>query len=229
MQKSHIVAALAVVLSLAGVATARAGFTVQSSVLQVANTDIGTPGGSVGDSFSIGGSVFSADGTAGGSFATYLADTPLDPQIAAGDLGLYRFNLSGSIAGVLANVVTYDGDYSLFYDQNGDGEPNEGLIVSSGDFAGTATFLTGETATFVGTLTQTTGPSNPAFRDLSYGGSPIELTGEYADTVIGDGPSPTGTLTATLRQNAIAIPEPATLSLVGVALAAFGLRRRSLR
>jgi hypothetical protein len=220
--------AAAIVISLGAGQAVHAGFTAQTSLLTVNNTDDGTPGGSVGDSFNIGGAVVSPDAIAGGAFLAFLPDTPFDPQITGGDLNLFRFNLSGTIASVNANVVNYDGDYLLFYDVDGDGEPNEGITVSAGDFAGTATFdvLTGETAEFLGTLSQTQGPNNPNFADLSYGGTDIVLTGTYLDGA-GIGPSPTGTLTATLRQNAVAVPEPATLALSGMAvIASLAIRRR---
>jgi hypothetical protein len=209
-------------------APAFAGFTVTTSPLTVNNTDLGAPGGSLGDSFSIGGALATADSIPGGTFLTYIPDTPFDPQITGGDLNLFRFNLTGTITNIAGNVATYDGDYLIFYDQTGDGEPNEGLIVSGGDFAGSAIFdlATGETATFTGTLTQTQDPNNATFADLSYGGSPVLLSGTYIDSTLGNGPSATGTLTATLRQNAVGIPEPGTFALASIGVVGALLRRR---
>jgi hypothetical protein len=208
---------------------AQAGFTVLTGLDQVVNTDLGTPGGSVGDSFSVGGILAAPDSQPGGTFASYVPDTPFDPQITGADLNRYRFNLTGTVASVAGSVATYTGSYLIFYDQDLNGEPNDSLTVSGGDFNGTATFdfLTGETALFTGTLTQTQGASNPVFADLSYGGNDVFLTGSYIDSTLGDGPSQTGLLTVTLRQNALAIPEPATVALCGAAgLALVAVRRK---
>jgi hypothetical protein len=80
----------------------RAGFTVQTGLSNVVNTDLGTPGGNVGDSFSVGGAILTADSAPGGIFAAYVPDTPLDPQITGGDLNLFRFNLTGTIVNMAA-------------------------------------------------------------------------------------------------------------------------------
>lgn len=222
----NVVAAIAVAFG--ATSDTFAGFTAQTGLDLVVNNDSPPLGGNIGDSFAVGGNVNSADSQAGGTFIGYVADTPADPQLTGGDLNFYRYNLTGTIDSVVGNVANYSGSYLIFYDLDLDGEPNEGLTVSSGTLSATAVFdpVLGETATFAGTLTQTSGPNNPAFADLSYNGSPLILTGLYTDSVLLDGPSPTGTLTATLRQNAVAVPEPASFSLLGASLIGLSFRRR---
>jgi len=209
-------------------ADVRAGFTATTGVDNVVNSDINAAGGSIGDSFSVGGLVNDDDTQPGGTFVMFESDTSSDPQLSGGDLSFYRYNLTGTITDIAANMVQYVGTYSIFYDLNSNGEPDELLFVSSGDFSASAAFdVTGEAATFMGSLTQTQGPSNTAFADLSYGGHPVMISGTYADSTMGDGPSTTGTLTAVLRQTAQVVPEPtcAVLLLLGGAIGAIVRRR----
>ncbi len=230
MLKQSMSVLFAMMIAAVPASFARAGFTVTTGTDLVTNTDTAPAGGSVGDSFSVGGLVNGVDGLPAGTFSTYTADGPSDPQILGSDLNFYRYNLSGTISSVIGNLATYSGTYLIFYDQNLNGEPDEGLRVSGGTLSATGLFdpLTGETAVFTGSLTQTQGPSNPAFADLSYGGSPVMLTGAYTDSTLGDGPSPTGTLVATLRQSATTVPEPASALLFAIGgVIAMGLRRRS--
>jgi hypothetical protein len=211
----HRALACAAAAALFAVSPAFAGFTATTGTNATANTDIGTPGGSVGDSFAV----------SQGTFSTVIPDTPADPQIAAGDLPNYGYTLSGTITAVdtTLNQATYAGAYEIFYNLDGNHTLDSGdIAVSKGNFNAVAQFTGVNTATLTGQLTQTSGPGNPAFRDLSYGGSPVDFTGLYVDNNP-LGPSPVGTLTATLRQNAIA-PEPA--SLAALALGGLVLRRR---
>ena len=55
--------------------------------------------------------------------------------------------------------------------------------TSAGPLAATASFFAPNNATFTGQLFQTTGPSNPAFADLSYGGNPVACARQFGGHV----------------------------------------------
>lgn len=190
---------------------ALAGFTASTTVDTVLTPDTGAPGASVGDTFSM---------NVAGGFDAFIPDTASDPQITGGDLNFYRYTLNGAVASVLANVVTYTGTYTIFYDLGLDGIGGTDINVSSGSFTLTATFVTGFDALLAGTLTQTSGPANPAFSDLSYGGSPVIYTGTYT----GGTPGVSGVIEGTLRQNAV--PTPGAMALAGIGGLVAARRRR---
>jgi hypothetical protein len=210
---------LASVLVAAAATPVFAGYTATTSVDTVLTPEGSQPGPQVGDTF---------DTQTSGGFLTYTPDTPNDPQITGGDLPNYRYTLDGTVASVdtLTGMVDYTGTYRIFYDLNHNGLYDSGSdpSVSSGDFNITATFIPGtNNATLSGDLTQTAGPSNPAFADLSEGGNPVLYTGTYDGTE----PGVLGTIVGTLRQNAVVVPEPASFSLLAIgAVSLMGRRRR---
>jgi hypothetical protein len=173
---------LATVVLLAGTGTAQAGYTVTFENLPV--------------------NVVGGDGT----FTSYTPDSAYDPQ-SVGDLSAYHFNFVNDQSSLVlsGNTATISGTYNIFYG------PGTSLVVSSGTYTNVTTITdfgsstTPVLGTVSGVLTQLQGPSNSAFRDLSYGGNPVILTADY----VGDGVD--GTITGSLRQDAIAAPEPATL------------------
>lgn len=196
---------------------AMAGFTVTTGTDLVLTPDSGLPGASIGDTFA------TASGTGAGTFAAYAPDTASDPQIAFADLNRYRYTFNGAVVSAVGPVITYAGNYSIFYDLDTpiNGQGGADVLVSGGLFSIVATFVTGDLATLAGTLTQTQGPGNPAFTDLSYGGFPVTYTGTYTGTT----PGVSGFIQGTLRQNAI-IPAPGAACVLGAAMLGTARRRR---
>jgi hypothetical protein len=208
----RIACALSFALVVSFTATTFAGYTVQTGIDGVANTDNPPSGATLGDSFTV----------SQGTFAAYAPDTILDPQINGGDLGNYGYTLTGNVANVTGLVVNYTGTYEIFYNLDGNNTLDAGdLRVSAGNFAAQATFTPTNTAVFTGTLTQTQGAENPAFSDLSYGGNPVSLVGNY----VGNPTNPlVGTLESTLRQNT-PVPEPSSVVLALLGAVAIGYSR----
>ncbi len=204
---------------------ALAGFTATTAGVTVNNTAQNAGYATVGDTFNIN------DGT----FLSYLPDGPQDPQITGADLPNFGYTINATISNIAGNVVTYNGTYRIFYNLNNNDTYESGTdaSVSAGNTAITATFdpLTGTTATLVGTLTQTQGPTGPGagnFADLAarYNNNPVDLTGTY----LGAGGA-TGTLVdGIIRQSAPATPLPSSaamgLGVLGLAGAAAFLRRK---
>lgn len=214
MRKQKLLIAAAA--ALLGGSSAFAGFTVTTGTNGVNTPQGAQPGPQVGDTFAT---------SAPGTFTGYVADTPADPQLTGADLPFYRYTLNGAVSnvsGALSNIITYTGTYDIFYDLGLDGSKSTGdPDVSAGNFSITGTFNGTPIAALTGTLTQTSGPTNPAFRDLSEGGNPVLYTGTYTET----NPGVSGTIQGALRQNAI-VPEPASLGLLGIAGIATLRRRR---
>lgn len=203
-----------VALAVVALATpAFAGFTASTTLTNVLTPDTGFPGPELGETF--------ATSPAGG-FDGFTPDNALDPQITGGDLQFYRYTFSGAITAAIGNVVTYTGTYSIFYDLDLNGVGGSDISVSSGDLVLTATFVTPFNAVLNGILTQTSGPANPAFADLSYGGSPVIYTGTY----IGANPGVSGVIEGELRQNAV-VPAPGAFALAALGGLAASRRRRA--
>jgi hypothetical protein len=207
---------IAILFSLASAATA--GFIALTGVDPVAYTDNPPAGPSIGDSFMI----------SQGTFASYVPDTLLDPQINTADLGKYGYIMSGSVTSVTGLVANYSCDYVIFYnmDDNHTLDPGD-LRVSSGKFTAQAIFTPDNTATFTGTLIQSQGPENSALPDLSEGGSPLVLSGSYIGSATN---SAIGTMESTLRQNAnVEIPEPNSILLAMLGCLALGCSAARIR
>ncbi len=210
---AHLLRFLPILAITALAGSSFAGYTAITNPFTATTTDIGNDGAGIGDLISV----------QGGSFASFVGDTAIDPTITGGDLNLYRFNLDGEVTsfelgGIFSSFV---GDYTIFYDLNANGLFDEGLSVSSGEFT-----LNNFLIFLDGTFTQTQGPSNPAFADLGglYGNNPVLASGTLSpDPLIPT--NSTGVLT--LRQNAQPVPEPATMAALG--LGALALVRRRAR
>jgi hypothetical protein len=210
-----------------------AGFVATTGTNAVTNFNNNpAPGAQVGDGFYIGGD----SGIGSGTFATYTPDGPSDPVLGP-DLSSYQYLLSGVVSSVAGNVVDYAGTYRIYYDINGNGQyDSTDTSVSLGNSLFTATFGAGNTASIVGSLTQTQGPTGPFasnFADLGarYGYHPVDLTGNYTGNASNGGA--TGTLSATLTQTATVVPLPkaayAGLGLIAGLGLLGGLKRRQRR
>ena len=168
-----------------------------------------------------------------GGFSSFVGDTPADPTITGNDLSKYHYTLDGTTQSVdpATRENDYTGTYNIYYDLAGQTTyvPGADPSVSMGTFNILATFGTGansNNADLSGSLTQVTGPTGPGasnFRDLgsTYGNNPVVYTGTYTGT----DPGVSGFLQGTLVQTA-AVPEPASLGLIGFGVAALASGRR---
>lgn len=114
-----------------------------------------------------------------GTFLTYTPG-PGDPQLTGNDLANYRYDLEGAGTPVNSSTIDYTGTYNIYYAESGQSEAND-PSVSSGTFNIVASFI-GATndANLMGTLTQTKGPTNPAFANLASAyGNPVDYIGTY--------------------------------------------------
>ncbi len=205
---------LAGAVVLAAQASVFAGYTATTGVNTVLTPAGPLPGAQIGDTFTT---------VVPGNFTSFIGDTSSDPTVTT-DLNFYRYLFDGTVSAVNGTEVDYTGTYRIFYDLNlsnsfDAGDPS----VSSGDFTLAALFNAPGTAVLNGSLTQTAGPTNPAFTDLGlkYGGAPTTYTGVYLET----DPGVSGTISGTLRQ-AAAVPEPSIIGLLAAAPLAMGRRRR---
>lgn len=160
---------------------------------------------------------------AGGGFSNFVSDNGWnDPQLNAGDLGNYSYNLNGAVASITGGVVTYKGTYSINYAGFG-GNP-----VSAGDFTIDAIFSSQTFATLSGTLVQTSSSGAP-FGDLgAY--SLVTFSGTFAPDANNSAGSQsnTGILNGTITAHGGAIPEPGSMALLATGLLPMAgmLRRR---
>jgi hypothetical protein len=146
---------------------ARAASVIATTGLDVVNngTENGTP---TTNGFSV----------PSGTFLTYTP-SPGDPELTGNDLADYRYDLEGAGTSVTAATIDYTGTYNIYYSLSGHTEATD-PSVSSGTFDILAKFFTANSANLTGILTQTSGPSNPAFANLATAyGNPVDYIGTY--------------------------------------------------
>jgi hypothetical protein len=158
-------------------------------------------------------------------FISYRADgLPDDPIISNSDLPFYNFRMTSSqVLAEREGVFVTDGDYEINYGSAA--SPVPPAVVSSGYFLLTMTFTDRDHAVIQGSLYQDPMSQNPDFADLSCGGHPILLTGDYHNTYFPDGTwSGGGLMTGMFVQ--LAVPGVGTLPLLAVAAPLVSRRRR---
>lgn len=212
---------LAAAAFIAAPKAAYAGYTAVTGTNTVLTPDTNGNGkGDLGETFAT--ETIPIRGATSGTFAMFTPDGPSDPQILGADLGLYGYSLNGAITTVVSPAeVVYTGAYKIQYF-----DPSSAIFdVSTGTFSIDALFNTSGVAALNGTLNQTAGPSNPAFRDLSEGGNPVVYKGTYTPRSVGETGVIEGTLT--LRGTTPPVPEPSSLAFLAAGvLPLLGLRRR---
>lgn len=210
MYQKKLILALTAVASLCGVEKSSAFVaTTSPATVQNINNDV-TPGAQVGDQFSL----------SGGSFASYVPGFG-DPTITGGDLNRYRYNMDGTVVSVVGTVVTYSGNYRIFYDSDLSGQFNAGdysyslgTLGMTIDFGGAAPYVAN------GQLHQTAGP-DAGFPSSGFPNADAYFTGTYKVTSL-DGS--TGTVSGTIRS---APDAGSSLALLGVGMTGLlALRRR---
>lgn len=185
---------------------ALAGFTAVLGPVEVTNS---------------GGSPATLTVTSPGTIVSYVPQTPADPQLTGNDLNHFKLTFTSATftAPTPGSIV---GTYYLYYDLGLDGQDAGDPRISSGTFSFNAGALNSDGAyPLDGTITQILGPSNPALADLSYGqpNNPLSFTGFYNPG--GATPNISGVIV-----QGLAIPEPASMSLLGLPVLALAARRR---
>lgn len=156
-------------------------------------------------------------------FRAFVSDgLPIDPVITLSELDQYNFTMtSTNVHVVRPGRYEYSGEYEIRFGSFNTPVPPS--LVSAGTFAITLAFLDRDNAMIAGRLLQDPSSINEDFPDLSYGGHPILVEGEYHNTYHPDGTwSGGGLVSVDFRQTAL--PSPASLGLL--ALAALSHRRR---
>ncbi len=186
---------------------ALAGYTFTTNFDAVSQTDVGAPGKSPGDSFSV----------KVGTFSTFEPDSPADIQLTPAQVAAIGYTIAGIIDSIAGNTINYSGTYEFFFNVDGnDTRDPADLRVSQGTFVLSAEFAPIiNTGGFTGALTQILGPQVPTLPDLSYGGNVIDFGGVYQAI-------PFVPLMAVAEivflQEAHIVPEPSTIALWGVGM-----------
>lgn len=196
-------------------APAFAGYIATTGADFSTNTDVDNSNGpSAGDKFDL----------VGGTFTSYVPQNAGDPMLT-GDLNLYRYDIHSILQSYDTNtdVGEYYGLFGVYYDVDNSGGYLAGTdtLILFGTIRVTANFSNPYTASFNGIVTQYAGPTDPSFVDLSYGGNPIYIHGDFFGNANDLGQ--TGTFSATLVQP---MPEPASIALLAMGLPLLMARRR---
>lgn len=158
-------------------------------------------------------------------FISYRADgLPDDPVISNLDLPFYNFSMTSSqVLAEREGVYVCDGDYEINY--GSPASPVPPATVCSGYFLLTMTFTDHDHAVIQGSLYQDPLSQNPDFADLSCGGHPILISGDYHHTYFPDGTwSGGGLMTSMFVQ--LAVPGCGTLLPLAAVLPLVSRRRR---
>jgi hypothetical protein len=199
---------------LAVTSPALAGYTFATNFDPVITTDVGTPGKSPGDTFSV----------KVGTFSSFAPDTPADIQLTAAQVAAMGFTIDGIIDSLAGDTINYSGTYEIFFNVDGNDTRNPAdLRVSQGTFVFSAEFAPIiNTGAFTGALTQILGPQVPTLPDLSYGGNVIDFGGVYqALPFVGLLPQ----AKINFLQAANPVPEPSTIALWGIGMLTLCLAR----
>lgn len=201
-------------ICLAVTSPAWAGYTFTTNFDPVTTTDIGAPGKSPGDTFSV----------KVGTFSTFEPDSPADIQLTPAQVAAIGYTIAGVVDSIVGNTINYSGTYEFFFNVDGnDTRDLADLRISQGTFVLSAEFAPIiNTGAFTGALTQILGPQDASLPDLSYGGNVIDFGGVYQAI-------PFVPLKAVAEivflQKVHHVPEPSSIALWGVGLAALCLFR----
>lgn len=156
--------------------------------------------------------VFFTESPARGFRAFATDGLPVDPVITLSELDHYNFTMTSTTVRVnRPGRYEYAGEYEIRFGSFNTPVPPS--LVSAGAFAITLTFIDADNATITGRLIQDPASINEDFPDLSYGGHPMLVEGEYHHTYHPDGTwSGGGMISIDFRQTAV--PAPATLGLL---------------
>ena len=190
-----------------------AGYTFTTNFDPVTTTDVGAPGKSPGDTFSV----------KVGTFSSFEPDTPADIQLTPAQVAAMGYTIDGVVDSFAGETINYSGTYEFFFNTDGnDTRDLADLRVSLGTFALSAEFAPIiNTGAFTGALTQILGPEVPELPDLSYGGTVIDFGGVYQALPF----IPLLAAAKIVFLQVHAVPEPSAIVLWGVGLAALCLAK----